>query len=72
MVMATDPENCTYKCISGCRRKQEAWEDDADTLDRPDEREKRRMEDDPFYRLEHFAATDGSGQVSPPVCAAAR
>jgi hypothetical protein len=67
MVVATDPENCTYKCISGCRRKEESWTEDADTLTAPDVREKRKMEDDPFYRLEHFAAADGSGKTADEV-----
>ena len=62
MIMATDPEKCDYKCVSGCRRKQETWLEDEDTLKRPDKREQRRMEEDPFYRLEHFAADDGSGR----------
>ena len=67
MVVGTDPENCTYKCVSGCRRKVESWEEDEDTLKRPDVRETRKMEDDPFYRLEHFAAADGSGRTSDEV-----
>ena len=67
MVVGTDPENCTYKCVSGCRRKVESWEDDEDTLKAPDVREKRKLEDDPFYRLEHFAAADGSGRTSDEV-----
>lgn len=67
MVVATDPENCTYKCVSGCRRKIESWEDDQDTLKAPDVREKKKMEDDPFYRLEHFAAGDGSGKTADEV-----
>jgi len=67
MVVGTDPENCTYKCVSGCRRKVESWEEDEDTLKRPDIRDKRKMEDDPFYRLEHYAAADGSGRTSDEV-----
>ena len=67
MVVATDPENCTYKCVSGCRRKEESWTEDADTLTKPDVREKRKLEDDPFYRLEHFAAGDGSGKTADEV-----
>eukprot|EP00802_Teleaulax_amphioxeia_P006091 Tamp_06095.p1 GENE.Tamp_06095~~Tamp_06095.p1 ORF type:complete len:380 (+),score=128.99 Tamp_06095:394-1533(+) len=67
MVVATDPENCTYKCVSGCRRKEESWAEDADTLTKPDVREKRKLEDDPFYRLEHFAAGDGSGKTADEV-----
>ncbi|KAJ1472012.1 CWC16 protein [Baffinella frigidus] len=62
ITIATDPENCEYKCISGCRRKQETWAEDDDTLKRPDAREKRKLEEDPFYRLEHFAADDGTGR----------
>eukprot|EP00961_Rhodomonas_salina_P077230 1035703-Rhodomonas_salina.1 len=38
---------------------QETWEDDQDTEKVPDAKEKRKLENDPFYRLEHFAATDG-------------
>eukprot|EP00288_Rhodomonas_lens_P012392 CAMPEP_0177749406 /NCGR_PEP_ID=MMETSP0484_2-20121128/32469_1 /TAXON_ID=354590 /ORGANISM="Rhodomonas lens, Strain RHODO" /LENGTH=306 /DNA_ID=CAMNT_0019264387 /DNA_START=11 /DNA_END=927 /DNA_ORIENTATION=- len=61
-IMKTDPEHTTFVCHSGCRQKQETWEDDQDTEKVPDAKEKRKLENDPFYRLEHFAATDGSGR----------
>jgi len=62
MIVATDPQNTTYKCISGCRKKEESWDQDEDTVKLLDEKEKRKLEEDPFYRLEHFAASDGSGK----------
>ena len=62
MFVRTDPENTTYKCEKGCRAAVQGWEEDEDTLKQPDAKEKRRIESDPFYKLEYSAADDGSGR----------
>lgn len=62
MFMSTDPENTTYKCGEGCRAAVQGWEEDEDTLKQPDKKEQRRIESDPFYKLEYTAADDGSGR----------
>eukprot|EP00291_Cryptomonas_curvata_P025776 CAMPEP_0172156958 /NCGR_PEP_ID=MMETSP1050-20130122/3519_1 /TAXON_ID=233186 /ORGANISM="Cryptomonas curvata, Strain CCAP979/52" /LENGTH=238 /DNA_ID=CAMNT_0012826123 /DNA_START=114 /DNA_END=827 /DNA_ORIENTATION=- len=67
----TDPQHTTYLCHSGCRAKKNEFEEDADTASRPDAREQRRLDSDPFYRLEHSAAPDGSGRSADEVRARA-
>eukprot|EP00285_Hemiselmis_virescens_P016636 CAMPEP_0173400662 /NCGR_PEP_ID=MMETSP1356-20130122/48595_1 /TAXON_ID=77927 ORGANISM="Hemiselmis virescens, Strain PCC157" /NCGR_SAMPLE_ID=MMETSP1356 /ASSEMBLY_ACC=CAM_ASM_000847 /LENGTH=254 /DNA_ID=CAMNT_0014360627 /DNA_START=35 /DNA_END=796 /DNA_ORIENTATION=+ len=62
MFMLTDPENTTYKCGEGCRAAVQGWAEDEDTLKMPDKKEQRRLESDPFFKLEHSAAPDGSGR----------
>ena len=55
IVMRTDPQHMDYQVVSGARRKIETWEaepeDGAPVL--LDEDQRRRLDEDPFYRLEH-------------------
>jgi coiled-coil domain-containing protein 130 len=51
----TDPKNTDYVCVSGLRKKVEEWtpqpEDHVAQLVTPEEQY--RLQEDPFYRLEH-------------------
>jgi coiled-coil domain-containing protein 130 len=50
----TDPKNAAYVIINGARKREEEYDPKAiGLIDLPDEKEKERLEQDPFYRLEH-------------------
>ncbi|NER45528.1 MAG: DUF572 domain-containing protein [Symploca sp. SIO1A3] len=54
-MIRTDPQHRDYAVEKGARRKQLEYEpDDAQVVSLPDEKEKRRLVDDPLFRLEHL------------------
>ena len=58
IVIKTDPENRDYAVVSGAKRKQGSYEaDDAQVINLPDEKVKKRMASDALFKLE-FANDD--------------
>ena len=54
MVIETDPKNTDFACREGCRKKIEEFsEEDAETMKIKSEEEFIKMDEDPFYKLEH-------------------
>lgn len=54
IVLRTDPKNRDYEIVSGATRQTlDYGADDAQVIDLPDEKQQRRMYDDPLYKLEH-------------------
>ncbi|XP_067877420.1 probable splicing factor YJU2B isoform X3 [Heterodontus francisci] len=52
--MQTDPANCDYVIVSGARRKEERWDmKDNDQILTTEHEEKKKLETDPMYKLEH-------------------
>ena len=50
----TDPQNSAYKIISGCRQRVETFDPaDAQVMVLQDSEDKKRLENDAFYKLEH-------------------
>lgn len=59
LVIRTDPENRTYKCVSGVRKKVEDYEISSEETGQKKpltESEREKMDQDAFYRLEHLEA----------------
>jgi coiled-coil domain-containing protein 130 len=55
-VIETDPKECDYKLVSGVKKKNEKWDPEStNVIPLPDDEEKKRMETDPMFRLEHIA-----------------
>merc|ERR1711991_874691 len=54
IVMRTDPQNRDYAVVSGAKRKTMEYDaDDAKTIAVPDKEEKKRLETDALFALEH-------------------
>ncbi|XP_059848245.1 probable splicing factor YJU2B isoform X1 [Hypanus sabinus] len=52
--MQTDPANCDYVIVSGARRKEERWDmKDNEQILTTEHEEKKKLETDPMYKLEH-------------------
>ncbi|XP_078529109.1 putative splicing factor YJU2B, partial [Lissotriton helveticus] len=52
--MQTDPANCDYVIVSGAQRKEERWDmKDNEQILTTEHDEKKKLETDPMYRLEH-------------------
>ncbi|CAM9202890.1 unnamed protein product, partial [Lampetra fluviatilis] len=52
--LQTDPASCDYVIVSGARRKEERWDgQDNEQILATEHEEKRRLETDAMYRLEH-------------------
>lgn len=52
--MQTDPANCDYVIVSGARRKEERWDmQENEQVMTTDHEEKKKLETDAMYRLEH-------------------
>eukprot|EP01090_Pellita_catalonica_P010611 TRINITY_DN22044_c0_g1_i1.p1 TRINITY_DN22044_c0_g1~~TRINITY_DN22044_c0_g1_i1.p1 ORF type:complete len:199 (+),score=50.35 TRINITY_DN22044_c0_g1_i1:327-923(+) len=50
----TDPKNSDYVIEKGAKRKTETWDPkDSETVSFEHDDEKKRLEEDPFYKLEH-------------------
>ena len=50
----TDPQNTSYKIASGCRQRIETFDPkDAEVMILQDSEEKKKLESDAFYKLEH-------------------
>jgi coiled-coil domain-containing protein 130 len=53
-VIKTDPEHRDYAVVSGAKRKVEDYAaEDAQVIALPDKKEKKRLLEDPLYKLEH-------------------
>lgn len=54
LVIDTDPKNTEYKIVMGCVKREESYDPTSiGLIALPDEKEKERLENDAFYRLEH-------------------
>lgn len=54
IIIGTDPKNDDYKIVAGARRKEETWSTkSSETMALMDPEDKKRLELDPMYRLEH-------------------
>jgi coiled-coil domain-containing protein 130 len=54
IVIKTDPEHRDYAVVSGAKRKHESYDaDDAQVINLPDDKAKKRMASDPLFKLEH-------------------
>ncbi|XP_067416477.1 probable splicing factor YJU2B [Emydura macquarii macquarii] len=52
--MQTDPANCDYVIVSGAQRKEERWDmQDNEQILTTEHEEKKKLETDAMYRLEH-------------------
>lgn len=58
--MQTDPANCDYVIVSGAQRKEERWDmQDNEQILTTEHEEKKKLETDAMYRLEHGTADQG-------------
>ncbi|KYO25231.1 probable splicing factor YJU2B isoform X2 [Alligator mississippiensis] len=65
--MQTDPANCDYVIVSGAQRKEERWDpQDNEQVLATEHEEKKKLETDAMYRLEHGAADQGKLQRALP------
>ncbi len=56
IVIKTDPEHRDYAVVSGAVRKTQDYEaEDAQVIDLPDEKQKKKLESDALYKLEHVS-----------------
>lgn len=63
----TDPQNAEYKIIEGLRKREESFSaKDAGTIEFEDPKERERMEQDPFYKLEHGVVDQKKAQEIVP------
>ncbi len=54
-VIQTDPENRTFKCVQGCRRKIKEFDaTSAGTMDFNTAQQREQMAEDAFFKLEHL------------------
>jgi coiled-coil domain-containing protein 130 len=56
LVMHTDPQNATYTCVSGLRKKIEDWEpspEETGQIRMESDADRKRLADDAFFRVEH-------------------
>eukprot|EP00041_Stephanoeca_diplocostata_P039510 m.1633511 g.1633511 ORF g.1633511 m.1633511 type:complete len:386 (+) comp25409_c0_seq7:383-1540(+) len=54
IIIETDPKNDDYKIVQGAKKKQETWsEKSTETMQLMDTEEKKQLEADPMFRLEH-------------------
>jgi coiled-coil domain-containing protein 130 len=57
IVIKTDPEHRDYAVVSGAIRKTEDYSArDARVIELPDDKQKKKLESDPLYKLEHVSA----------------
>ncbi|XP_006023467.1 coiled-coil domain-containing protein 130 isoform X2 [Alligator sinensis] len=65
--MQTDPANCDYVIVSGAQRKEERWDpQDNEQVLATEHEEKKKLETDAMYRLEHGATDQGKLQRALP------
>ncbi|XP_067877419.1 probable splicing factor YJU2B isoform X2 [Heterodontus francisci] len=65
--MQTDPANCDYVIVSGARRKEERWDmKDNDQILTTEHEEKKKLETDPMYKLEHGVGDQEKLKVAIP------
>uniref|UniRef100_A0A8C8STJ1 Probable splicing factor YJU2B n=1 Tax=Pelusios castaneus TaxID=367368 RepID=A0A8C8STJ1_9SAUR len=65
--MQTDPANCDYVIVSGAQRKEERWDmQDNEQILTTEHEEKKKLETDAMYRLEHGTADQGKLQRAIP------
>jgi coiled-coil domain-containing protein 130 len=65
----TDPEHCDYVVVSGGRRKIETFEptDEDQVIQLKDKEEAKKLEEDPFYKLEHATEDKRKATETVPV-----
>lgn len=57
IVIKTDPEHRDYAVVSGAIRKTQDYSAaDARVIELPDDKQKKKLESDPLYKLEHVSA----------------
>ncbi|CAM2109802.1 putative splicing factor YJU2B [Caretta caretta] len=65
--MQTDPANCDYVIVSGAQRKEERWDmQDNEQILTTEHEEKKQLETDAMYRLEHGAMDQSKLQRAIP------
>uniref|UniRef100_F6YF99 Probable splicing factor YJU2B n=1 Tax=Ornithorhynchus anatinus TaxID=9258 RepID=F6YF99_ORNAN len=65
--MQTDPANCDYVIVSGAQRKEERWDmEDNEQILTTEGEEKKKLETDAMFRLEHGTADRGKLQKAIP------
>ncbi|GCB81631.1 hypothetical protein scyTo_0021865 [Scyliorhinus torazame] len=65
--MQTDPANCDYVIVSGARRKEERWDmKDNDQILTTEHEEKKKLETDPMYKLEHGVGDQEKLKIAVP------
>lgn len=65
--MQTDPANCDYVIVSGARRKEERWDmKDNEQILTTDHEQKKKLETDPMYKLEHGVGDQEKLKIAVP------
>ncbi|XP_069783582.1 probable splicing factor YJU2B isoform X2 [Narcine bancroftii] len=65
--MQTDPANCDYVIVSGARRKEERWDmKNNEQILTTDNEQKKKLETDPMYKLEHGVGDQEKLKVAVP------